>query len=486
MTRNQDFYLGLINELKKLENETPWVEFKRSISDPQIIGQYISALSNGAALSGKAFAYMVWGLDDQTHEIVGTTFKPLSHKKGNEELESWLLRLLSPRIHFMFHSVEIDKTNIVILEIERAFDKPVRFKGTEYIRIGSNKKLLRDFPEKERELWRIFDKIPFEAMVAMEKISDADVITLLDYPAYFDLLEVPLPENRQSILKALADEGIIRRSQAGGWDITNFGAILFARKLSDFKHLSRKAMRVIVYRGNNKYETFREQLGTKGYASGFEGLIGFIDNLLPRNEVMGKALRKDLPVYPEIAVRELVANAIIHQDFSIRGTGPMIEIYSDRMEITNPGIPLVQSDRFLDSPPRSRNESIASFMRRIGVCEERGSGFDKVVYQTEFYQLPPPLIEVAAEHTRVVLFAHKPFNRMDKEEKMRACYLHACLKYVNREYMTNSSLRQRFGILEHNSSLMSRIIKDSVNAGLIRPYDPETAPRYMKYVPIWA
>lgn len=94
--------------------------------------------------------------------------------------------------------------------------------------------------------------------------------------------------------------------------------------------------------------------------------------------------------------------------------------------------------RFLDSPSRSRNESLASFMRRIGICGERGSGIDKVVSQTELYQLPAPVFEVIGDHTRVTLYSYKPFNEMEREEK-----IHACLKYVTKDYMTNTSIRQR-------------------------------------------
>jgi predicted HTH transcriptional regulator len=202
---------------------------------------------------------------------------------------------------------------------------------------------------------------------------------LLDYPAYFDLAEAPLPENRSQILDRLAREHLVARSQVGGWDILNLGAILFAKKLDDFAHLKRKAVRVIAYRDKSRVETLREQIGAKGYAAGFEGLIGFINGLVPANEVIGKALRRSVPMYPELAVRELVANALIHRDFSVGGAGPMIEIFADRMEVTNPGLPLVDIDRFLDTPPRSRNESLASLLRRFGICEERGSGVDKVV-----------------------------------------------------------------------------------------------------------
>lgn len=372
------------------------------------------------------------------------------------------------------------------MEVERATDKPVQFKGTEYIRIGSYKKYLKDFPDKERALWRAFDKTPFEEMIAVENVPESEVLKVLDYPAYFELLDIELPEDRWRILERLSSDNMIRKCDAGGWDITNLGAILFAKRLSSFNHLKRKSVRVIIYSGKDRTHTEREQEGVKGYAAGFEGLIGFIDNLLPRNEIIGKALRKDVSLYPELAVRELVANAIIHQDFSLRGTGPMIEIFSDRMEITNPGIPLVQVERFIDSPPRSRNEALASFLRRVGVCEERGSGFDKVVSQTEFYQLPAPIIEVTDEHTRVILFSQKPFSEMDREERARACYLHACLKYVTRDFMTNATLRSRFGMDDKQISIASRIIKDTVEVGKVKPKDPGTAPKHMKYVPYWA
>lgn len=486
MIRSEEYLKSLLNELIALPKETGWVEFKHNNDDPQVIGQYISALSNSAAYIGKTQAYIVWGIEDTTHNVVGTKFRPHETKKGNEELESWLLRLLSPRIHFIFHEIETQKGRVVILEIERASIKPVQFNGQEYIRIGSYKKNLNEYPELERELWRIFDEIPFENLIALENVPEPEVLGILDYPSYFELLDIPLPEDRKNILERMAQDRMIMRSGAGGWNITNLGAILFAKNLSKYAHLKRKSVRVIVYKGKNRIETQREQEGAKGYASGFEGLIGFIDNLLPRNEVIGKAIRKEVSMYPELAVRELVANAIIHQDFSLRGTGPMIEVFSDRMEITNPGIPLVNTERFLDSPPRSRNEVLASFMRRIEICEERGSGIDKVVSLTEYYQLPAPLIEVTDEHIRVTLFAYKPLLEMEKKEKIHACYLHACLKYVTREHMTNTSLRQRFGMEDKNSSVASRIIRDALNDEIIKPLDPDTAPRYMKYIPFWA
>lgn len=482
---DHDLY-GILNELRKLPRETEWMEFKHNNAEPDEIGEYLSALANSAALTGKVCAWLVWGVSNENHELVGTSFNPVLTRVGNEELESWLLRQLSPKINFRFHSLQIESKPIVLLEIGAAFRHPVQFKGTEFIRIGSYKKKLKGFPEKERELWRVFDRIPFEKEIAADNITSEEALGLLDYPAYFDLLSLPLPEGRDGILSALAVEDMIVRSDGGKWSVTNLGAVLFARHLANFHTLKHKAVRVILYKGEDRVETVREQEGNKGYAAGFEGLIGFITNLLPSNEVIGKALRKQVPLFPELAIRELVANAIIHQNFHLAGTCPMVEIFSNRMEITNPGLPLVQIDRFLDSPPRSRNEALASFMRRVGICEERGSGVDKVVFQTEFYQLPAPLFEATDEHTRAVLFAYREFREMDKADRIRACYLHACLRYVQRDYMTNTTLRERFGIDEKNSSMVSRIIKDAIEAGLIRCHDETVGSRARKYLPRWA
>jgi ATP-dependent DNA helicase RecG len=305
--RNAEYLVGLVRELCKLPHETEWVEFKINNSDPQEIGEYLSALANAAALNGKAFAYLVWGIENQTHDIVGTNFSPASTKKGHEPLETWLLRLLTPKIHFRFHELIVDGLPVVLLEIGRAFRHPVRFQSDEFIRIGTVKKPLKETPDTERALWRIFDQTPFEDLIAVERADADDVLRLLDYPAYFDLLEQPLPADRDGILKALSDDNLIHPCEAGGWNITHLGAILFAKRLDDFHTLRRKVVRVIHYRGKGRTETLREQQFHRGYACGFAGLLDSINSLLPANEVIGQALRKTQPMFPELAVRELVA-----------------------------------------------------------------------------------------------------------------------------------------------------------------------------------
>lgn len=487
MPYNVDLIDAIINEARNNKTELPWIEFKENYYDPQGIGEYVSALSNTAALYNQEHALMIWGVNNNTHELTDTSFDPYTAKVGNQSLSLWISTQLDPQVQFYFHSTNIENKKVVLLEISRAFSSPTKFRGIDYIRIESNNKKLKNYPDTERELWAIFSKKPFESLIAMENVSGDFVLRELDYSAYFDMLDLDLPSNSQKILEALLNDSMITKSETGNYNITNLGAILFARRLHDFPSLERKAVRVIKYEGADRIASAsKEQVGGKGYANGFEGLIEFINNLLPNNEALGKALRKVAPMYPEIAVRELVANAIIHQNFFMQGTSPIIEIFNDRLEITNPGAPLIDKSRFIDHPPISRNEKMASFMRRIGVCEERGSGYDKVVFATELYQLPAPEIDIYNDHTKVILYAHKEFSKMSKDDRYRACYLHACLKRVNREYMTNSSLRERFKIDAKNSSMISRLLSETCAVGLIRVSDDSTSDKNRKYVPFWA
>lgn len=224
---------------------------------------------------------------------------------------------------------------------------------------------------------------------------------------------------------------------------------------------------------------------SKGYALSFENMIDWITGQLPANEEIGKVLRKEVTMYPEITIREIIANMIIHQDFTELGF-PMVEIYSDRMDISNPGLPLINTDRFIDEYV-SRNESLADIMRRMGFCEEKGSGMDKALINSELYKLPPMRFSVSENRTTVTLFSYRPLSEINKQERLAACYQHACIKYVSGELMTNQSLRERLGVEQKNYPMISRIIKDGIDSNLIKEADPENKNRrYVKYIPYWA
>ena len=221
----------------------------------------------------------------------------------------------------------------------------------------------------------------WETGLAAQFLTGDEVLARLVYAAYFDLSGQPLPDNRQGIFDKLKADHLVQADVGGHWSITNLGAILLAKRLADFSpSMARKAIRFVAYDGLNRSDTVtHRQDGQKGYAIGFTGLIDFMDGLMPRNEFIGKAFREERPLYPAIAIRELVANALIHQDMTVTGAGPLVEMFSDRLEITNPGQPLVKPERFLDFPPRSRNEAQASLMRRMRLCEEQDTGIDKVI-----------------------------------------------------------------------------------------------------------
>lgn len=144
----------LLDDLRALPDETEWVEFKVSNFRPDDIGEYISALSNSASLHNHEQGYLVFGIEDKTHSVVGTAFRPKAEKKGNEELENWLSRLLNPRVDFRIHEFNYAGKSTVIIEIDAARDRPVKFQDEGFIRVGSYKKRLSEYPEKERKLWK--------------------------------------------------------------------------------------------------------------------------------------------------------------------------------------------------------------------------------------------------------------------------------------------------------------------------------------------
>lgn len=480
---NDNELIDLLNGLVKQPHESEWVEFKLNFHSPEEIGERISALSNGACINNQSYGYLVFGVEDKSHIIRGTTFRAKSHKKGNEELEHWLATRLNPRIDFTVFEFDYDvATHISLFIIPSAKSQPVEFLHQSYIRIGSITRKLNEFPDKQARIWKK-DLIPFEKEIAKDNLSASDISRYLSTETYFDLMKLPYPSTQQGVIDKLMEEGIVFKRN--GYAISKLGAILFAKQLKDFESVERKSVRVIVYKGVNKVETEREQIGTKGYALGFEGLVDWINSQLPANEEIGKAFRTESRMYPEIAIRELVANALVHQDFTVKGF-PMVEVFRDRIEISNPGTPLVAPDRFIDAYI-SRNEKLADLMRRMGFCEEKGSGLDKVIFYNELYQLPPIKVIVAENRTRVTVFSYKALNDLDKKEKVNACYQHSCLKYVSNEKMTNQSLRERFKIEDRNYSIASRIIRDSIEGGLVKEDDPENKSRkYASYIPFWA
>jgi len=476
----------LVNELCKLPAETSWVEFKHNNYDPKMIGRNISALANSAALQERERAYMLWGIENETRDIIGTTNNLHLMKIGNQEIECWLRQLLSKNANFEFHYIELEHVNIGVLIINSAVNQTVMFEKVDYIRVGSYTKKLSEYPALQAQLWDKLNSSKFEERVIKNDLILTEALDLIDYYSYFKLMNISHPTNIEGIAHYMLEENILIKQDNGLYSISNLGAISLAKRLDDFPRISRKAIRVIQYNGNNRLGMLKENVESKGYVAIFEELIKYIEALMPTHELITGALREKRTAYPILAVREAIANALIHQDFSITGTGPVVEIFENRIEITNPGTPLVDILRIVDNPPKSRNEKLASLMRKLRICEELGTGWDKIVITCELMQLPAPKISLYEENTKVTLFSEVPFTSISTKDRCWACYLHACIKQVQGEQLTNSSLRERFGLSESSSGNISRLIKEAVEKRFIKPLDPTTAPRYMRYIPIWA
>ena len=369
------------------------------------------------------------------------------------------------------------------------FHIPSRPRGTAYHLDGAY--LMRSgeelVPMSEDQLRRIFAEGQPDWLEEASKtgLDSQQVVELLDVQAFFELLKLPFPTERKGIIDRLTQERLLDED-GGRYTLRRLGGLLLARNLKDFPDLARKAPRVVVYSGDSKLETKLDQSGGKGYAVGFQGLVRFVMQQLPQNEVIEDALRREVKLVPEIVIRELVANALIHQNLSVPGVSVMIEIYSNRVEISNPGEPVVPVERFIDGY-QSRNERLADLMRRMGICEEKSSGIDKVVHAAEIFQLPAPDFRTGHQRTIVVIRGPSDFEAMDRADRVRACFQHCALRWVTSERMTNQSLRDRFKLSESKSATVSQVIAATMEAGLIKPDEKVGgSKKFARYLPFWA
>jgi ATP-dependent DNA helicase RecG len=437
---------------------------------------------------GKLMDYCVGIANDGGGKLVlGVTDKPPRKVVGTPAVNdpAGMQKKILDTINFDVRIEELKhpKGRVVICHIPRRPKGMALHHDGKYL-MRSGEELRAMTPERLREIFAEGNP-DWVFRSAREDCSASDVVRMLDTEAFHNMLSLPYPAARGAVLRRLEMERLITVT-GEKYSITNLGAILFAKRLDDFEGLARKAPRVAVYDGLNKLKPSRVfQPGTKGYAIGFKGLINFINNQIPTNEVIGKVFRDEVKMFPEIAIRELVANALIHQDFSEIGTSVMIDIYTDRIEISNPGKSIISTERFVDEV-QSRNETLAGLMRRLRICEEQGLGIDRVVAAAEMFQLPAPYFGVGEKHTLAVMYAHKQFEEMDSEDKVRACFQHCVLRWVMNQKMTNGTLRERFNLPESKSETVSRIINETMLQGKIKPNDPaSTSKRYASYVPYW-
>lgn len=473
----------LDHSLGKIPAELNELDWKEGLSaNANKLAQHLSAFANNPG-----GGFIAFGINDKTCEVTGVSRDQI--KAIIERLSSVGRDSLEPGVS-IDHTVEEFRSNpILLVHIKESAIKPVHLKNKtiedSFIRSGG---CTRKASRQDVGGLMLNSKTPnFEELHATKLLNVTQLLALLDYRELFHLLKKPLPSDPADILYILKSERVISEEN-DGYYITNFGALACAVNLRDFDGLARKAIRIIRYNGLNKTETIKEYPGSKGYAIGFEGLINFVKQMLPSSEIIKSAFRSEQSVFPEIALRELFANALIHQDFTIKGAGPLIEIFDDRITITNPGklLPSKQLDRIIGTTPESRNEILASSFRRFGICEERGSGFTKTIASIELYGLPPLKMEELENAFRATLYIPKPFAKLSELERIEACYQHSIIQYLSSGAMNNSSLRERFKMSERQRPQVSLVIKNTLGAGKIKLKDPDNnSTKFVEYIPYW-
>lgn len=487
-----------VQKLIENSNESEIIDFKENLNMADEIGEYISALGNSALYTQNPNAFLIWGVTDYDHSIKGTSFNPWmakakqSKKPTNASAQMPLITFLEtfvdPKLDLSFSSHSIHDKNVVVLSINVAnATKPIKFRGEEFIRSGSSKTKLSKHPEKERQLWIALESKKFESGIAKENLDFEDVQKYLDIHFYTRARSIS-GAPAEVVIANLIDDGILVVDSNDSLSITNMGAFAFAKRFDSFdKRLSDHAMRVTKYDGNAKYNNANYDIKSgKGIILGFENLINTIYSLIPTIENYDSGVRADHLQFPQIAIRELVANALVHQDFSISGQQPTIDIFENRVEVTNPGIPINDVKRLLDLPARSRNNELANLLQKFHIVESRGTGIDKTVYAVEQSEQPAPLFETPKDNTRVTLFDKKKFASLTTDEKNLIIYWHATLHHTEGEPINNKSLRKRFGVSDKQTASVTRAINNAVEAQLIKPYDTKAGTKFMKYVPFWA
>ena len=476
--------IALLINLTSNPTEKTWLEFKQNQERPEEIAEYVSALANAAMLSDRDRAYIVFGVEDETKILVGTKVRLEAKKKGNEDFHNWLTRVIKPQVMIEMKDFEYNGKYFSILAVEPSYHSPVKFKEEAYIRIGQNKKKLSSHPEHERALWLATGRRKFEDAIAKSGLSEDELFQLLDFDKYFELSASPAPQSNSEKIRKFVQLNYIKDNLQDIFEITNLGAILFAKDIGDFSSLRFKSVRFIQYDGNDKTSASNEIIGTKGYAVGFASLIKYIMERIPNVEIYIDGIRKSLPKFPEVAIREVLAKAIIHQDFTQSGVSPVIEIYDNRIDVINPGNSLIETDRMIDER-KSRNESLAASMRDLGICEERGGGLDKTFLEIEKRGLPALDFNPSENSMRVTIFGPKEFKSMSKKEKLRSAFYHCVLCWIRQDYMSNESLRNRFGLTKEEYQVASAIISESKKTNRIKDADPNQGNKFARYVPYW-
>ena len=282
------------------------------------------------ALANEGGGHLVLGVTDKLpRRVVGSqAFVAAS------DLNDIKARIVD-KLHIRVDVVELTHPDgrVLVFEIPaRPIGQPLDFDGAYLMRAGEDL-----VPMTPDQLRRIFaeGQPDWLAQAARQDASADEVVALLDTQTYFELSGLPYPTTRDGVLERLRGEGLIVHTPEG-WTITNLAAMLLAKRLDAFSPaLARKAPRVVIYAGIDKTVTREDKPGSRGYAVGFKSLVDFVHSAAPQNHSIEQVVREEVKMFPKQALRELIANALVHQDLSASGASVMIEMYTNRVEISN-------------------------------------------------------------------------------------------------------------------------------------------------------
>lgn len=387
---DQNYLENLVDKLISLPKENEYVEFKENNHKPDDMGERISALSNSANLFQEPFGYLIFGIKDETHEIVGTKFKPTEEKIGNMELEGWLMQMLDPKIDFRIHEFKYKgKADLVLFKIPAVINRPIAFKNTPYVRVGSITRPLRDFPDKEAKIWNS-GKRDFSAEICEEAtLDDLDPQAILrarkeykeKYPK--QTIEVDAWDDITFLNKAkITKQGKITKA-----------AIILLGK-SESEHFLSPAIAKITWilkdEKNNErdYEHF-----SPPFLINSEKISGKIRNLTYRYLPDNSLFPKELSQYDPYIIREILHNCIAHQDYELVGKINVVE-KPEELIFTNSGsfIPMtIENVIKMDAPPEYyRNPFLANAMVNLNMIDTIGSGIKKMFNLQKNRSFPLP------------------------------------------------------------------------------------------------
>jgi ATP-dependent DNA helicase RecG len=368
-----------LTELIALPQECEWVEFKTSYAEPHLVGEYLSALSNAAALHRQSHGYIVWGVEDGSQNLAGTNFKPHQTKgAGNEDLEPWLARLLSPRMEFKIYEFSAGNNKpMVLFQVQAANSSPVAFSGREYIRVGSHKKPLIEFKEKERELWRILST-PSEDW--SKRFCEGATLDDLDPLAIKKAREVFKIKNPKLV------------AEVDGWDdstflnkakvciegrVTNSAILLLGKEESTHFISPSVAQMTWVLKSNSNVDKDYRHYGPP-FLLAVDQLFANVRNLTIRHLPDGTLFPIEVSQYDPRVLREILHNCIAHQDYSMRGRINVVEVEDNSILFTNLGqfLPGSVEEVIRRDQPQDeyRNRFLVDAMVNLNMIDTIGSG----------------------------------------------------------------------------------------------------------------